>query len=1011
MTNGRLPNGGDTLVFFGIPTPGSANTVVQPETIHLTGLTDVWKFNDLNVDLGTGWRAAGFNDSSWTSGPGLLGVEGAALPAPIQTAVTLGRVTYYFRRHFTLNVDPSNVTLQLYGVIDDSAIVYLNGQELERFGFADASNVSFSTLAERNVGDAVLEGPFTVPKTALVMGDNVIAVEVHQITAGSGDIVFGLALDAVIDPPPQASSANLRVSEVMYNPLGGSDFEFIELINISGGAIDLSGAAITSGVQFTFAGSAITELGPGERVLVVKNLAAFEARYGTGLPVAGEFGGSLDDNGNEIVIVDTLNQIIQQFTYDDTGAWPGRADGGTSSLEVINPITAIDYSDPNTWRASSEVHGTPGTAGLGPDNRVVINEVLSHTDLPLKDSIELFNTTAGAIDISGWFISDNTDNLAKFRIPNGTIIAAGGYLVFDEDDFNPGLGSLPNDFTFNGAHGDDAYLVQADVVTQELQRFVDSEAFGAQANGESWGRFPNGSGSLTPMLSRTLGVANANPRVGPVIISEVMYHPPTPANLPVGVTVNDLEFVEIHNPTNASVLLTEWRVRGGVDFNFAAGSSLAAHSTLVIVPFDPVDPLSADKLSTFRSVYGIDAGVPLIGPFTGNLDNSGESVRLERPDEPPLEEPTFFPRLLEDEVSYDELAPWPTTAAGGGDSLHRKSPAALGRLDTSFTAAAPTPGSHVSDAAAPTVVGVWVAGGNWATPFLTYLASNGLGDKGYALPTGAAQLGPLPWTTTSKLVIQFSENVSVQQSHLSLLGVTTGSLPVSQFGYDEATFTATWTMQVVGTGLGKDKWLIAIDDAVADAAGNALDGDWMTGVSTFAGGATSGNGVAGGDFLFRFNVLPGDADGDGFVKSNDVILTRNGQFKSTTLPGYNYRLDLDTTGLVQSTDLINTRNRQFTLLPDGEPMAPAGGASASSALAAASAPVSIGSSTVESPASSNPRQQGLSPRDSDQLATVLAAMDALRPAAIAAAHADQRWSLRDLPSVLTFVRRRAGWRG
>ena len=66
------------------------------------------------------------------------------------TNLATGRVTYYFRTHFTLNVAPSTVTLQLSGIIDDSAIVYLNGQELERFGFADSTVVSFITLAERN---------------------------------------------------------------------------------------------------------------------------------------------------------------------------------------------------------------------------------------------------------------------------------------------------------------------------------------------------------------------------------------------------------------------------------------------------------------------------------------------------------------------------------------------------------------------------------------------------------------------------------------------------------------------------------------------------------------------------------------------------------------------------------------------------------------------------------------------------------------------------------------------
>ncbi len=83
---------------------------------------------------------------------------------------------------------------------------------------------------------------------------------------------------------------------------------------------------------------------------------------------------------------------------------PGRADGDGSSLEVVD--AAGDFADPGNWRSSSEYGGTPGSAGAGPDNRIVINEVLTHTDPPLCDNIELFNTTESAIDIGGWTLSD-----------------------------------------------------------------------------------------------------------------------------------------------------------------------------------------------------------------------------------------------------------------------------------------------------------------------------------------------------------------------------------------------------------------------------------------------------------------------------------------------------------------------------------------------------------------------------------------------------------------------------
>jgi hypothetical protein len=84
--------------------------------------------------------------------------------------------------------------------------------------------------------------------------------------------------------------------------------------------------------------------------------------------------------------------------------------------------------------------------------------------------------------------------------------------------------------------------------------------------------------------------------------------------------------------------------------------------------------------------------VTLIGGYSGRLADGGERVRLQRPDAPPDDEPTFIPRLLEDETRYDDQAPWPAPAAGFGESLTRYTPAAWGHAATSWTAAAPTPG-------------------------------------------------------------------------------------------------------------------------------------------------------------------------------------------------------------------------------------------------------------------------------------------------------------------------------
>ena len=82
--------------------------------------------------------------------------------------------------------------------------------------------------------------------------------------------------------------------------------------------------------------------------------------------------------------------------------------------------------------------------GSAQSPEIVINEALTHTDLPQVDSIELYNSTETSVDVSGWWLTDNNNQHAKFQIPSGSVIAAGSYLIFDETDFNPNFLTLRN---------------------------------------------------------------------------------------------------------------------------------------------------------------------------------------------------------------------------------------------------------------------------------------------------------------------------------------------------------------------------------------------------------------------------------------------------------------------------------------------------------------------------------------------------------------------------------------
>jgi hypothetical protein len=190
-----------------------------PVTLASINSTSLWRFDQRGVDLGTSWRSRLFNDSGWTQGAPLFAHESAALPEPIRTPLTTNqsKLTFYFRKALVFPGNATNALLRLGTVLDDGAVYYLNGAEQFRWGMPLGS-IAFSTPAARTVDNAVYEGPFVLMPTNLAPGTNVLAVEVHQVNAGSSDVVFGASVEALVWPsqalPPPRLNAWRNGSEL-----------------------------------------------------------------------------------------------------------------------------------------------------------------------------------------------------------------------------------------------------------------------------------------------------------------------------------------------------------------------------------------------------------------------------------------------------------------------------------------------------------------------------------------------------------------------------------------------------------------------------------------------------------------------------------------------------------------------------------------------------------------------------------------------------------------------------
>jgi hypothetical protein len=443
---------------------------------------------------------------------------------------------------------------------------------------------------------------------------------------------------------PSSRKSAIVFSEIMYKPAprtDGKNLEFIEIYNSNPWFQDISGYQITcADMNYTF--PAGTTIGSNSFVVIAAAPNDIESVYGI-TNVIGQYAGSLKKS-ETLELLDEQTNVLLTVPYTDVFPWPVAADGAGHSIILANPT--YGEGDPRAWDISDAAGGSPGrldTFTPGPLRNVVINEILPHSENPaVPQFIELYNHSTNSVDVSGCILTDDPAT-NKFVIPAHTIIGPAGFVSFTQPQFG---------FTLNGA-GETLYFIQSDG-----SRVLDAVQFGAQADGVSYGRWPDGANDFYAFTTNTPGTNNSAILIGDIVMNELMYDP---------ISGNDDDqYIELFNKGTNTINLAGWQFTSGVTFTFPS---------VTIAP-DGYVVVARNMTNLFAKYSNLNSG-NTVGNYSGKLSHNGELLALAQPE---TLNGTSTIYVEEDEVTYGTGGRWGEWSSGGGSSLELIDPHSNHRL-------------------------------------------------------------------------------------------------------------------------------------------------------------------------------------------------------------------------------------------------------------------------------------------------------------------------------------------
>lgn len=711
-----------------------------------------------NNTLGLTWTTQSFvPDSGWTSGSTGTGVGyerssgyETIINTDVEAAMYNRSTSVLCRVEFTHDDSLIN-TLSLQMKYDDGFVAYINGTEICRSSNLINDIPGQAVAGSHEAGTSYELFDITTYKDLIVAGSNVLAIhgineqtkssdmlvlpklianvqeqpssgEIWYTADGSDPRLFGGAVKTgameytapvVINHSvrikarshdPLWSALNettfsvgpivesIRITELMYHPADPNS-EFIELTNIGIESVNLNLVKFTNGIDFTFP---TVNVAPGEHVIVIRDPSAFATSHPdfTGV-IAGQYAGALDNAGERIRLADALDRTILDFSYKDS--WYDITDGEGFSLVFGGDLSG----DPNSWdeksfwRASTFPGGSPGLAQEGlPSGSIVFNEILAHSHAAAPDWIELANKTDQDINLAGWFLTDDSNDLTtirKYEIPADTILPGNGFLLFSED-VTFGSPALPADKQFGLSEAGETVHLFSGLSGEVTGYYYTSQKFEASETGVTLGRYEKPSLSsgydFVRMITPTPLAANSGPGIPDVVITELMVDPPAGA---------DAEYLELFNRSADPVTLmtpagTEdsqgvstvqslpWRI-DGIDFIFDEDIVLAPGEKIIV----------AKNLTVFAAVYGsiLPAGTQVCGPYLGKLNNGGENIELQIPGDQEWGKDRIYIPI--EKIEYSDQSPWPGNL-DTGSSLTRMDADVYADDPENWQTAPPSPG-------------------------------------------------------------------------------------------------------------------------------------------------------------------------------------------------------------------------------------------------------------------------------------------------------------------------------